>query len=520
MDRVKLQLSGENLRLQDVYDVGKYGIEDITLDSEAMERVSDSRIFLEREMEQKLIYGVNTGFGPMASFVISREHLKELQGNLIRSHATGMGEAVPSAYVLSAMIVRLNTLLRGYSGVSLDLVSFYHRMVMNGIVPVVPEYGSVGTSGDLVHLAHIALACLGEGEVWYKGKSIPSADALADCGLSPYSLKPKEGLSLINGTSFMSGVASIACVEAQRLLSISLRLGALALELVHAYEDSIHEALHIVRPHPGQINVARRLRDLLGSSRLLRDHNGRLPDMDGVDVKQLDEVYQEVYSLRCIAQILGPVVDVWRRSCEVVQTEINSVTDNPIVDWKRKMVLHGGNFHGEYVATAMDDLKASLVKLMMLSERRINFFLHSKINSHFPPFLNIKQPGLTLALQGLQFVATSMTAQAQSYAYPHRVHSIPTNADNQDVVSMGSDASLFTMRVIDLGYHLLAIETVCLLQAADIVGEHDRLSQSSRYLHDSIRAWFPKVENDRYFGKELQRLVDFLKDDPNLTLSL
>ncbi|OFZ44669.1 MAG: hypothetical protein A3D92_18255, partial [Bacteroidetes bacterium RIFCSPHIGHO2_02_FULL_44_7] len=408
-----------------VRDIGRFlGNAETTVEiaSENIAAVERSRQFLEQEISKRIIYGVNTGFGPMASHIINGGQLERLQENLIRSHAAGMGKPIDKRYVLAAMLIRLNTLAKGYSGVSKELLSHLQKFLNNRIAPIVPEHGAVGTSGDLVQLAHIALALIGEGNVIHERKRQPALEVLRQVGIQPYKLKPKEGLSLINGTSAMSGVAALNCLHAQRLLSLAIRMGAFSLELVHGHRDCISEKLQEVRPHRGQIAVARILRDTLASSYLLSSRNSVDEVEIPQDVKEISEVVQEIYSFRCIPQILGPVYDTLFKVQGEVEIEINSSSDNPIVDWENGTFLHGGNFHGDYISLAMDQLKMTFVKLMMLSERRTNFFLHKKLNNFFPPFLNLEMPGLTLGLQGLQFVATSTTAQSQTLAFPQYVH--------------------------------------------------------------------------------------------------
>lgn len=517
-DKKTLVLDGNSLLVESVcFFVSEYRDGSLVRVSDKIEdAVLRSRKFLEEEMGRRVIYGVNTGFGPMASYIIGADKLFELQENLIRSHAVGMGDPVKSEYVLAAMIIRLNTLTKGYAGVSADLIKHFERFINSGAVPIVPEHGAVGTSGDLVQLAHIALSLIGEGEVWYEGERMPTRGILSRAGLPVYRLKPKEGLSLINGTSFMAGVGVFACSFAFRAISVAVRAGALALELVDGYKDGISEKLHSLRPHRGQEAVARVLRSITESSLLLRDRNELAGVSNGNGSHKISDWVQEVYSIRCIPQILGPVLDSIERTKVCLETEMNSVTDNPIVDWEGGGFLHGGNFHGEYVSAVLDDMKASMVKLAMLSERRTNFFLNDKANKHFPPFLNLDQPGLTLGLQGLQFVATSTVAHSQSLAFPHRAHSIPTNADNQDVVSMGADSALFTMKVLDDVFIVLAIELVTLAQVVDARGAQDKLSDESRKLFDMTRAVFPVIRNDREIHGELAFVVDFLKKNKSL----
>ena len=516
----KITLNGEQLTVRDIdLFVNNPGIT-TELDQGQLEKIDKCRVFLEEELDNRIIYGVNTGFGPMASHIINGSQLEHLQENLIRSHATGMGNPIHEKDVLAAMVIRLNTLMKGYSGVTRNLVLHFQNVLNHRIAPVVPEHGAVGTSGDLVQLAHIALALMGEGYVLYNGQKQPTAKVFQELDIQPYKLKAKEGLSLINGTSAMSGVGSLNCLHAHRLLSLAIRTGAFALELVHAYDDSISEKLQSVRPHRGQIAVAKTMRETLASSSMLRsrklEENVDIPE----EVKEISAVVQEIYSFRCIPQILGPVYDTLRKAQQEIEVEINSSSDNPIVDLEGDHFLHGGNFHGDYISLAMDQLKMAIIKLTMLSERRVNFFMHKKLNNFFPPFLNLDTPGLTLGLQGLQFVATSTTSQSQTLAFPQYVHSIPTNADNQDVVSMGMESSLLTAKVIENAYIVLAIELITLAQATDFRQVYNKLSNSSKHLFERVREVFPKVVEDRVLIDELPQVVELLKCDQHINLHL
>jgi len=488
-----------------------------SLDRSVENRIEKSREFLAREARLRPIYGVNTGFGPMITHIIGTPQLSQLQYNLIRGHAVGIGSPLSSDDVLAAMIVRLNTLAKGYSGVSFTLIQKLRELIDHRITPIVPEHGAVGTSGDLVQLAHIALALIGEGDVVFSGERMSASEAFKKLGILPHVLEPKEGLALINGTAMMSGISSRLILDAERLVALSTRSGAFALELIHAISDLLDPLLHKLRPHPGQILTASRIRSLLKDSSLLSDRQRRASAVDVNDQTHKTNIHlQDVYSFRCIPQILGPVVDTTQRAYETISTEINAVTDNPIVDFGGSRFLHGGNFHGEYVAVAIDQTKAALVKMTMLSERRINFFLNHSVNKTFPPFLNLKEPGLTMGLQGLQFVATSTTAQSQSFAFPHSVHSIPTNADNQDVVSMGCDAAVIAGKVVENAFIVLAIELVTLAQAVDATGSKKKLSKASRMLYEKVRKHVKAITDDRSLTPDLERLRAALRRDSEL----
>ena len=410
------------------------------------------------------------------------------------------------------MIVRLNTLAKGYSGVSPELLKRLETLINLRILPVVPEHGAVGTSGDLVQLAHIALAILGKGRAIFKNKIQNISDIFRLAKIEPYKLKPKEGLSLINGTSMMTGIAALVLKQSEVLLNMAVRNGCLALELVKAYDDSFGPELHSLRPHAGQQAVAGQMRKILKGSGLIRNRSilGRLANR-GQTVNHINESVQEYYSMRCMAQVLGPAYEVLHGAKQTAEIEMNAVTDNPIVDWQHNKFLHGGNFHGDYIAVAMDHMKMSLVKLTMLSERRLNFFLNHKINQTFPPFLNLGTPGLTLGLQGLQFVATSTTGNSQTLAYPMNLHSISTNGDNQDIVSLGTDAALLTNKVLENAFIVLSIETLALCQAVDFLKVRRQLSPESRALYDFSRKLVPVVIEDRELGAELENFKENIR---------
>ncbi len=507
-----LLIDGSHLKIKDIQNLARNPGIKVALTPQAKINVARSFAFVHKEMQTKVTYGVNTGFGPMASYILGHEDLVDLQYNLIRSHAMGMGEPLPNPFVLATMIVRLNTLAKGYSGVSIELLETLQALINARIIPIVPEHGSVGTSGDLVQLAHIGLALIGEGDVVYKGIRMQAHKALQQAKIRAHTLKPKEGLSLINGTSCMAGIAALLCGDAETLINRAVQNGVLANELVFGFSDSTSEVLQAVRPHAGQVAIAATMRSLLKTSKRQRDRK-QFQSKNSIKPHShvIDESVQEVYSLRCIPQILGPVFDTWKQVCKDVEVEINSVTDNPIVDITHKVFLHGGNFHGDYIAAAMDKLKMVMVKLGLLSERRTNFFLNPNINHGFPPFMNLKKPGLTLGLQGLQFVSTSTAADNQSLAYPHYLHSISTNGDNQDVVSMGTDCALFCAKVIENAFVIVAIETITLVQGVDVVGAVKTFSKTSQALYKAVRSVHKAIIDDRAIGQDLARVVAMLK---------
>lgn len=512
MPQTQLVINGHSLSVEDVINVCNRPELQVEISEECLKLLGTNHKMLTSVLTDQLVYGANTGFGPMADRILPEKDLVKLQYNLVRSHACGLGEPLPKEYVLSAMLVRLNTLACGNSAVSSDLVQLLATAINKRFIPVVYEHGAVGTSGDLVQLAHIALGLIGEGLVYTESGLKPAKTVMLELGMEPYRLKPKEGLALINGTAQMSGIACHIVAHAEKLLNLSEQCACLSMEVVGAFSDCLDERLHELRPHLGQKEVAKRMRDLLVDTSLLRNREQTKYSADSTEIMQLSEVIQQVYSLRCVPQILGPLWESLESTKSVLNIELNSVTDNPAFDYKTNIFLHGGNFHGEYIAVNMDQLKIPLIKMSMLSERRVNFFLNTNANKTFPPFLNLKTPGLTLALQGLQFVATSTVANSQTYAFPHTVHSIPTNGDNQDLVSMGTDSTLLAMRVIDNAYILSAIEMVVLSQAVESANCFEKLSSSSRQFLEKIRAFVKVLHEDRSLQPEITALFDHLKN--------
>lgn len=507
-----IQLDGEHLSIEQILQFVSDPLVKIRIPEQCLRNLERSRQVLDEESQSQLVYGVNTGFGPMADRAIADDDLHALQKNLVRSHASGAGRHLPDEYVLAAMIVRLNTIIRGYSGISRELALYLVSIINHRIVPVVPEHGAVGTSGDLVQLAHIALILIGEGKARYQGVLQPTDEIFRTLQITPYVLQPKEGLALINGTAMMTGIAAILAGKARTLFASTLTLGGMSLDAIGGYRDPLDELLHKLRHHPGQQYVASELRAHLTDSNTIKDRIEHARPEGTQSVSNLVGLVQNVYSFRCMPQILGPIHETLESCTATIERELNAVTDNPVIDAEHQRFIHGGNFHGEYIAVAMDHLKLSLAKLSLLSERRINYFLDEKINGKYPPFLNIHTPGLTLALQGMQFTATSTAAQNQTLAFPHSVHSISTNASNQDVVSMGTDASLFTAQVLENTEIVLAIELIVILQAIDTSGQLHNLSTASKSAYALCRESIHVVMEDRPLYEDISRAVQLLRN--------
>jgi histidine ammonia-lyase len=478
----------------------------VELDASALKKVSESHDFLVEFSRDKLIYGINTGFGPMAQYRVSEEHQLQLQYNLIRSHSAGAGKALPDIQVKSAMICRLSSLMQGYSGIHPDVVILLKELINNNVYPQIFEHGGVGASGDLVQLAHLALNLIGEGEVTYKGELRPAADVYAELGLVAVKVRLREGLGLINGTSIMTGIAMVNLLHAQQLLNWSLASSVMIIEMVESYSDHFSKELHSVKPHPGQRAVADAMQVMMKDSQLIRKREEHLFNRETTAQAVFTDKVQEYYSIRCVPQILGPVKETIDFAKHVLENEVNSVNDNPIIDKENNNVLHGGNFHGDYVALEMDKLKIALTKLTMLAERQLNFLMNDKLNGKLPPFVNLGTLGLNLGMQAAQFTATSTTAENQMLSNPMYIHSIPNNNDNQDIVSMGTNAALICSKVIENAYQVLAIELVSIAQAIDALRTDNKLSASSKSVYAEIREILPRFEDDTILYKKLERV--------------
>lgn len=476
-----------------------------------LQEVERCHNFLKDFASEKVIYGINTGFGPMAQWRVDDKYLSDLQYNIIRSHSTGAGEPLEDMYVKAAMVARTTNLMQARSGVHPSVVLLLKEFVNRGIYPFIPQHGSVGASGDLVQLAHIALTLIGEGKVHYKGEWRPSAEVLKECGLEPLKIYIREGLSITNGTSVMTGIATVNQVFAERLLEHSLLAAVWMNEIAASYDDWMAEELNGVRRQPGQQYAARRMRELAEGSRCLTKREHHLYSEEQKGKTYFEHKVQAYYSLRCTPQILGPVYDTLMNSREVLENEYNSACDNPIVDPVAKNVFHGGNFHGDYISLEADKVKIAVTRLAMTAERQMNYLFHDRINGILPPFLNMGTLGLNYGMQACQFTATSTTAECQTLSMPNYVHSIPNNNDNQDIVSMGTNSALLCKRVIDNAYQVMAIHMIALAQATDCLKKADRLCPASKAMYDKVRGIIPLFVEDTPFYEEIADVEAMLR---------
>lgn len=478
---------------------------------EYLEKIEKSYNFLKNFSQKKVIYGINTGFGPMAQWRVDDKYLSDLQYNIIRSHSTGAGEPLPDIYVKSAMIARIGTFLQGRSGIHPDAIKLLSEFVNRDIYPYIPCHGSVGASGDLVQLAHIALTLIGEGKVHYKGEWRKTSEVMSENGLTPLKIHIREGLSITNGTSVMTGISAVNQLYAEKLLNWATLASVWMNEIASSYDDFMAYELNECRRHKGQQVIARRMRELSNGSKCLRKREHELYDNGHSQETTFDHKVQAYYSLRCTPQILGPIYETLENARNILNEELNSACDNPIVDPDSENVYHGGNFHGDYISLEEDKVKIALVRLVMTAERQLNYLFHDRINGILPPFLNMGTLGLNYGMQACQFTATSTTAECQTLAMPNYVHSIPNNNDNQDIVSMGTNTALLCKTVIENAFQVMSIQYIALAQAVDCLKIQDKLAPTTKMIYDDIRKMVPVFVDDTPFYDDIKSVEDYLK---------
>lgn len=491
-----VQVDGSSLTLDDVVAVARSGAP-VSLDPGAARRVGASRALVERLLESgDRIYGVTTGFGRLANVAISAEQQQELQRNLVRSHAAGFGPYLSDDEVRAAMLLRANALVRGHSGCRLEVVEQLVGFLNEGIVPRVPELGSVGASGDLAPLAHVALCIMGEGEVRMGGRVVPSADALAAAGMEAVELAEKEGVALINGTQFTTGLGCLAASDFSRLVDAADVAGAVALEGLTGTPEPFRAEVHAVRPHAGQMRSAARLWAMLQGSEIRESH------------REGDPRVQDPYSLRCMPQVHGAAREVLGYVAGVLTREANSTTDNPLVLPEDDLVISGGNFHAQIVAQALDFLCIAAADLAAISERRTERLLNPDL-SGLPAFLT-PEPGIRSGFMIAQVAAVDALAEMRVLAHPVSVDSVSTSAAQEDHVSMGMAAARKLRRSLELLEAVLAIEMLCGAQAV----EFRRPLRSSPTVEEAlstIREDVPGLTEDRVLSGDIERMRQRLR---------
>jgi histidine ammonia-lyase len=492
-----LELDGQRLSLAQVAAVAR-GDERVGLSAVARTRVEESRRVVEKIIaEDRTVYGVNTGFGKLSDIHIDQSQLRELQLNLVRSHSCGLGSPLSLAEARAMLLLRANVLALGYSGCRALLVETLVSMLERGVTPVIPEKGSVGASGDLAPLAHLALAVIGEGEAFYQGKRMPSAEALRLAEIAPVQLEAKEGIALLNGTQAMAAVGGLALHRAERVARLADVAGAMTLEALKGTPVAFDERIHAARPHRGQSEVAAHLRELLCDSEIRESH------------LENDPRVQDAYSLRCMPQVHGAVRDALSHARGIVETETGSATDNPLVFSDSGELLSGGNFHGAPLALAFDYSAIALTDLISITERRIDRLVNPDSNEDLPPFLT-SQPGIASGFMMLQIVAASLLNEAKVLAHPASIDNVPTDGGKEDHVSMGMTAATKLRSIVELAEQSLAIE---LITAAEAL-EHRkplRPGRGAQQAYEIVRKHVHRLTSDRAMSGDIETIAKTIR---------
>ncbi len=483
-----LLIDGVSLTIRDVFEVA-YLNRPAALTEESKQRISASRALVDTWVdENRVMYGITTGFGEFSNVSISRAELEQLQRNLILSHAVGVGEPIPKAVTRALMLLRANALAKGFSGIRLTTVQLLIDMLNADVVPVIPCQGSVGSSGDLAQLAHLVIGMIGEGECWHESGKRASTEALREHNLAPVVLSAKEGLALINGTQMMTAYLSVTLQRAHSLMKQCDIAGAMTLEALLGTDKACSPKLHAVRPHPGQQAVARNIIRLLRESEIRESH------------RLNHDVVQDAYSLRCMPQVHGASRDAIGYVSNAVRTEMNSATDNPLIFPDTGEIIEGGNFHGQPMALAADFLGIALSELANISERRIERMVNGKL-SGLPRFLATKG-GLHSGLMIAQYTAAALVSENKVLAHPASVDSIPTSANQEDHNSMGSIAARKGYSILQNVEHVLAIEFVAACQAIDFHAPK-RCGEGTGAAYETVRKVVPRIDEDRYLHRDL-----------------
>ncbi|MDT0710444.1 histidine ammonia-lyase [Mammaliicoccus sciuri] len=494
---MNLVLNGKDLTIQDIKQFLKEGGQ-ISISEEALVNVRKSRETVEKIIKNKeTIYGITTGFGLFSDVLIEKEKYNDLQVNLIRSHSCGTGKPFPDNVSLIMMVLRLNTMLKGHSGVTEKLVSLLVEFINRRIIPVIPEQGSLGASGDLAPLSHLALALIGEGDVHYKGETRNAKEVLHEVGLEPHSLQAKEGLALINGTQAMTSQGVIAYIEAENIAYHAEWIAALTHQALNGIVDAYDEHVHIVRNFNEQIEVAERMRNWLEGSKLT--------------TRQGEVRVQDAYTLRCIPQIHGASFQVLNYVKEKLELEMNAANDNPLIfdNDDETLVISGGNFHGQPIAFAVDFLKIGVAELANVSERRLERLVNPQLNGGLPAFLS-PEPGLQSGAMIMQYAAASLVSENKTLAHPASVDSIPSSANQEDHVSMGTIGARHAYQIVQNVRRVISIECIIALQAVEIKGV-DKLSPKTKAKYEELRSIIPSITQDRVFHHDIEKVCEYLR---------
>jgi len=494
-----LVLNGQPLSLAEIQSVA-LNARPVAIAPSATSSAAASRDLIEKILAAgETVYGVNTGFGKLADVRVSPDRLAELQVNLVRSHAGGVGQPMSEAESRAMVLLRANVLAKGFSGVRPALLDLLAALLNSGIHPIIPEKGSVGASGDLAPLAHLALVVIGEGEAIYRGERMPGGEALRRAKLQPLALVAKEGLALLNGTQAMTAVGALAVARARRVVQLADLAGAMSLEALRGTPAAFDSRIHQARPHAGQIAAADHLMHLLADSEIRESHRTH------------DTRVQDAYCLRCMPQVHGAVRDVLAHVAAVLQTEAGSATDNPLIfpDAAGGAVLSGGNFHGAPLAYAFDYAALALTDLAGITERRIDRLLNPDINEGLPAFLS-PNPGLSSGFMIAQIVAAALINECQVLSHPSSTGSIPTDGGKEDHVSMGMTGALKLRQIVEHAERIVAIEMMCAAQGIEFRRPLHPSHEVER-AHDAVRSIVQPLEQDRSLAADIEALASAIR---------
>jgi histidine ammonia-lyase len=487
-------IDGNSLDINKVAEVARFNAA-VEIAEEAIQNVKDSRKIVDEFVNNKeVVYGITTGFGKFSDVTISQEETSQLQENLIMSHACGVGEPLKDEFVRAIMLLRINNLAKGYSGVRLSTLNTLVEMLNKNVCPIIPEQGSLGASGDLAPLAHMVLVMLGMGQARYKGQQMSGQEAMDQAGIKTIKLSSKEGLALINGTQVMTAIGALTVYDAKMLMKLSDISAALTLEGLKGITDAFDDRVHQTRPHTGQINTAKNLLTILEGSQLT--------------TRQGELRVQDPYTLRCIPQIHGASKDSLAYVEEKVNIEMNSVTDNPIIFKEDKDAISGGNFHGQPMALSFDFLKIALSEIANSCERRIERLVNPQL-SNLPAFLTAKG-GLNSGFMISQYTAASLVSENKVLAHPASVDSITSSANQEDRVSMGTTASRQANEILENVLKVVAIELLTACQAIDF-DNPEKLGKGSKIAYNQVRATVEKLDHDRELYIDINKMIDLVK---------
>ena len=490
----KVVLDGNSLTIEDVVNVARFGYK-VLLSDIAKDRVLYSREIVEKYVKEgEVVYGITTGFGKFSDVVISKEDTETLQKNLIMSHACGVGEPLDKEVVRAIMLLRANALAKGFSGIRLKTLEVLIEMLNKDVIPIIPEKGSLGASGDLAPLAHMVLVMIGKGEAIYNGNIMSGKEALEKAGIDPVILSAKEGLALINGTQVMTALGCLNVFDAKNLIKSADIVSSVTLEALKGIIDAFDERIQMVRPHKGQMITAKNIKKMCEGSTLI--------------TRQGEIRVQDAYTLRCIPQVHGAIRDAIEYAQNVISIEINSATDNPLIFPDDKDVISGGNFHGEPVALSMDFLGIAIAEIADISERRIERLVNYQLND-FPPFLTEKG-GLNSGFMISQYTAASLVSENKVLAHPASVDSIPSSANQEDHVSMGTIAARKARNIIENSMRVISIELLAACQAMEYRNDGQK-GKGTQLVYDFVRENISPLHEDRELYIDINKCYNIIQ---------